>query len=576
MRSGEQVTADGTLERWNPALGKWESAGRVITPAPVAAPQVVNVKPNGRAPSGRTLQRLYQGAKGTATSGGFGSSGSSSADAEISSSAARLRARSRQMLRDSPYAKCARALVVNNVIGSGIGIQAQVSTTRGEVSKRVNAAIEREWAAWCAADACHTGGAMHFNDLERALRGEVFAAGEVFIRLHPIKLGRSKVPLALELIEAERIPDGIDTHLTAAQPSAQNEVRMGVEVDRFGRPVAYWIRRRHPGDLRNASPFANEELERVPADQIIHLRRVTRWPQTRGEPELHTVLNRLNDMNEYSALEVQAARASAALFATIQTPEEVSPMSDGTEGETEKPVVNIDPLTVQELAPGEKLDLHNPQRPNTALDPFMRYMLREIASGVGVSYASLSRDYSQSNYSSSRLALLDDRDTWKAEQQWWLRSFRERLHQVWLERAVLARALPEIAIDEYALDAPKFEAVKFKLRGWSWVDPTKEVEAYKEARRAGFISTSDIVDQTAGGRDVEDVIADIEREDALFKEAGIRRDTEVPNPDKVAGAPVPDKAAAADDGDEPGKEPNEDDDDAQPKGRVVALSTARH
>jgi lambda family phage portal protein len=248
-------------------------------------------------------------------------------------------------------------------------------------------------------------------------------------------------------------------------------------------------------------------------------------------------------------------------------------MADGTEGETEKPIVNIDPLTVQELAPGEELTLHNPQRPNTALDPFMRYMLREVASGVGVSYASLSRDYSQSNYSSSRLALLDDRDTWKAEQQWWLRSFRERLHQVWLERAVLARAVSEIAIDEYALDRPKFEAVKFKLRGWSWVDPTKEVAAYKEARRAGFISTSDIVDQTAGGRDVEDVIADIEREDALFKAAGIRRDTEVPNPDKAA-APAP--KPAADDGDD-GEPKNEDDDDTQPQGgRVVALSTARH
>jgi lambda family phage portal protein len=566
--------APRSLAGISPARSLLQRFGAWLAGTPGRAEPASSIQPNGRAPSGRALQRMYQGARGTATSGGYGMSGSSSADAELSTSAARLRARSRQMLRDSPYAKCARAIVVNNVIGSGIGVQAQVMTTRKEVSARVNAGIEREFAAWCAADSCHTGGAMHFCDLERALRGEVFAAGEVFIRLHPLKLGRSKVPLALELIEAERVPDGIDTNLTAAQPSASNEVRMGVEVDRFGRPVAYWIRRRHPGDLRNASPFANEELERVPADQIIHLRRVTRWPQTRGEPELHTVLNRLNDMNEYSALEVQAARASAALFATIKTPEEQSPLPDDTEGETEKPVVNIDPLTVQELAPGEELTLHNPQRPNTALDPFMRYMLREIASGVGVSYASLSRDYSQSNYSSSRLALLDDRDTWKAEQQWWLRSFRERLHQVWLERAVLARAIPEIAIDEYALDRAKFEAVKFKLRGWSWVDPTKEVEAYKEARRAGFISTSDIVDQTAGGRDVEDVIADIEREDALFAAAGIRRDTEVPNPDKVAGAPVPDKAAV----DEPA-EPNEDDDAPQPSqegGRVVALSTARH
>ncbi|MGA0920517.1 MAG: phage portal protein, partial [Gemmatimonadaceae bacterium] len=37
-----------------------------------------------------------------------------------------------------------------------------------------------------------------------------------------------------------------------------------------------------------------------------------------------------------------------------------------------------------------------------------------MASGIGVSYESISRDYSQSNYSSSRLALLEDHDLYKA------------------------------------------------------------------------------------------------------------------------------------------------------------------
>jgi lambda family phage portal protein len=572
MRSGEHIAADGTLERWNPALGRWESSGKAIAPPQPSPQAVAQIKPNGRAPRGRALQRLYQGARGTATSGGFGTAGSSSADAELATSLARLRNRSRQMLRDSPYAKRAQQIVVNNVIGAGIGVQGQVTTTRGGDSKRVNAAIEREWSEWSSPESCHTGGELCFADFERAVMGEVFVAGEVFIRLHPLKRGRSRVPLSLELIEAERVPDGFETSLTPNVNTGNADVRMGIERDRFGKPIAYWIRQRHPGDLRNASPFANEELERVPADQMVHLRLIKRWPQTRGEPWLHTVLNRLNDMNEYSALEVQAARASAALFATIQTPEEQSPMADGTEGDDDKPVVNIDPLTVQELAPGEKLELHNPQRPNTALDPFMRYMLREFAAGADLSYESVSRDYSQTNYSGGRHGVIDERDGWRVLQQWFVRGLRQRLHRVWMERAVLSRALPEIAIDEYALEPRKFEAVKFKLRGWTWFDPKADIAAYKEARRAGFISTSDIIDQTAGGRDIEDVIADIEREDELFAAAGIRRDTEVPSPDKAAAPATPEPAAD----DEPAKNP-EDDDDTQPQGgRVVALSTARH
>src|SRR6185369_8168909 len=97
------------------------------------------------------------------------------------------------------------------------------------------------------------------------------------------------------------------------------------------------------------------------------------------------------------------------------------------------------------------------------------------------------------------------------------------------------------------IEPEKFEAVKFKLRGWSWVDPTREVAAYKEAIRAGLVSTGDVIDQTANGMDVDDVVAAISRDNALFGAAGIRRDTEVPSPDVTAKAAA-DAAAAADTG----------------------------
>lgn len=41
-----------------------------------------------------------------------------------------LRSRSRQMVRDSGYAKRAKAILVNNIVGNGVGLQAQVLGTR--------------------------------------------------------------------------------------------------------------------------------------------------------------------------------------------------------------------------------------------------------------------------------------------------------------------------------------------------------------------------------------------------------------------------------------------------------------
>lgn len=479
----------------------------------------------------RVGKRMYAAARPSRNATGFASSGNSSADAELSTSLPRLRAASRQMVRDSAYAKRARQIVVNNVVGSGVGMQAQVVGTRNALRTDVNDSIESAWRKWSCAEYCHTGGTLHFSDLERAAMAHVFEAGEVLIRMHYAPMADSPVPLALELIEPERLPDH------AVEPGAiQGELRMGIEVDpRFGRPIAYWIRQRHPGDLRGTTG-GWDRFERVPAADVFHLRIVDRWPQSRGEPWMHAVLRKIDDLNELTAAELMAVRAAACYFGTVKTPEADKP---GLETDTEsngQPVMDIEPLTVQQLLPGEEFDFHAPNRPNANLDAFMRHMVREMAVGAQCSYASLSGDYSQSNYSSSRLALLDDRDTWRTLQQWWIRSFRMRLHRVWLRQAVLARAVPSVPVEQYAIDPAKFEAVLFKPRGWSWIDPTKEVTAYKDAIKAGLTTLTDVIAQTADGRDIEDVITTRKRELEMLEEAEIEVDTTVaPEP---AAAPV--------------------------------------
>lgn len=483
--------------------------------------------------------RSYSAARKTRTTGGFGSAGNSSADSELSRDLPTLRARSRQMVRDSSYAKRARTIIENNVIGTGVNLQCQVATGSGSPRTRVNADIEAVFSSWCAADSCHTGGALHFHDLERMALGEVFEAGEILIRKHYGRFGSSAVPLALEVIEPERLAENL------VDPGAfnlQGELRQGFEVDEFGRELAAWIRKRHPGDPGHSG--AVDRFERVPASDYFHLRIINRWPQTRGEPWMHTSVRKLDDMHEFTGLELTAARGSASYFATIESPE-VDPLTTGRDIDTEQAVVDLEPLTVQQLDPGEKLTFHSPTRPNAALDPFMRAMLREVAAGVGVSYESLSRDYSQSNYSSSRLALLDDRDLFRTVQQWWIRSFRQPLHQAFVQQAVLAGALASVPVAEYAAAPAKFSAARFKPRGWTWIDPTREVAAYKEAIKANLTSASDVISQTGGGLDIEDVLAARAHELQLMDELGLAADTTVQTPAQQAAAAAAQQAAAA-------------------------------
>ena len=463
---------------------------------------------------------MYAGAKQSRLTSGWGQM-TTSADSELSTSLRVLRARSRALMRDAPFAKRAKVIVVNNVVGAGIGMQGQVKGIGDKLDDRINDDIESAWTEWMLKERCHTGGTLHFADIERMAMGQIFETGEIFIRKHFRKFGDSAVPYSLEIIEPERVIDEFQP--SALLPDAV--VRMGVESDEFRRPLAYFIRRLHPGEIRYTAK-ETDAIERIPASEIFHLRIVDRWPQTRGEPWLHAVLRKLNDVDGYSEAEIVASRAAASYMATIETTQDY-----GDRTETNAREITIEPGIVERLAPGEKFNFVNPNRPNSAMDPFMRFMLREIAAGTGVSYESLSRDYSQSNYSSSRLALLDDRDLWRVFQLWFIRSFRNPLHREWLQQAVLSKTIPSLPVEKYAIDIPKYSAVRFKPRGWTWIDPQKEVEAYKEGIKAGFTTTTEVIALTGGGRDIEDVLDERRHELDLMRDKALIFDTDPQSPE---------------------------------------------
>jgi lambda family phage portal protein len=502
----------------------------------------------------RRGQRMYGAALQTRLTANWQAQTGSS-DSELWSSLTTLRNRSRQLVRDTPYAKRAKTVIVNNTIGSGIKMEPKVVNQRGNQIKPVNADISAAWNDWTRAENCHTGGKLHFCDLERMAFGEIVEAGEIVLRKHYQPFGSSKVPFAIEVIEGERLADDAVTPVSGGSQF----YRMGVDRDVYGRPTGFFIRRFHPGEVRYAGPDPNL-LERVPAEQIFHLYIISRWPQTRGEPWLHTAMRRLNDMDGYSEAEIVAARAAACYMGIITTPDE-SGMADGPAAEGGVPEFELAPGAVPRLAPGELWNEHNPNRPNSAMDPFMRLMLREVAAGADVSYESLSRDYSQSNFSSSRLALLDDRDLWRVFQQFFIRNFREPLHREWLQQAIYARAIQSVSVSDYLAQPSKFEAVSFKPRGWGWIDPVKEVQAYKDARRAGFISTARIIAATADGADRDEIWTEIAEENADAEAKGITvttdpgvilegRESDATLPDPAANPNA--DAASASDGATPG------------------------
>ena len=426
--------------------------------------------------------------------------GASSEDTELMTSLPLMRDRSRQMIRGNPHAANLQRIIEDNVVGTGIGMQCQIKNADGTLNQALNDQIEAAWAEWSEAETCHTAGQLSLTDLLRLAMGGVFADGEALIRIVPQAFGGGKIPFALEMIEPDLLyENGQGTSRTTQGAT----VRLGVEVDEWLRPQAYWMRSSHPGDVTALSALSAAQAKRIPASDMLHLYVVKRWPQTRGVPWMHMALMRMRDMGKYTEAELVAARAAACIVGFVQQDLGTAPGASYDSKRKAPTFVKSEPGVFQRLLPGETFSGFSPSRPNANLSTFMCYMLREVAAGVGVSYEALSRDYSQSNYSSSRLALLNERDLWRTLQHWLIRNYLVKIYRRWLDAAVISGAV-KLPADYYTNKKP-YQEVRFKPRGWSWVDPAKEVRAYADAVKNGFMSRSDVISAIGNGQDREDV-----------------------------------------------------------------------
>lgn len=463
-------------------------------------------------------KRMYAGAIVSRLTNDWMTS-NASIDTEIKSSLYALRNRVRQLCRDNDYARAALRTIRNNVVGPGIKMQGTVIMKRGgKLDDRLNTLIESVWTDWQKKENCHTSGKLCFQDIERLIMNSLVESGEIIIRKIKQPLGKSKIPFCLEVIEADLLDDQFNGISLEGNP-----IRLGVELDKWLRPVAYHFHNKHPGDYFVSELEARTgQRKRILAEEIVHLFISDRPGQTRGVPWFASTVMRMRHMAGYEEAEVVAARASACLMGFIETPEGEAPY-DGVQDDQR--VTDFEPSVIKTLQPGEKMTTTNFNRPGNQFDPFMRAMLRGVASGIGVSYESLSKDYSQSNYSSSRLALLDDRDNWKVLQAWMISNFHQPIFEEWLDLAVLSG---EIQIRDYELNSNAYKYPRWIPRGWSWIDPAKEVAAYKDAVRNGFTTLSDVISQS--GADIEDVFNQRGREIDMAEELGLVLDS---NPAQV-------------------------------------------
>jgi lambda family phage portal protein len=428
-----------------------------------------------------------------------------SADQECRGNLRLLRARGRELVRNNPIARHFLNMLSANVVGpAGIRYQSLVRNANGEFDTQTNKTIETAWGEWCKKGNCTVDGKLSFRALQSlALRTEAMD-GECFVRL--IRGFDNQWGFALQTIDADQVD-----HLFSrpgGNRSGETEVRLGIEVNKWGRPVAYWVNPGHPSD------FGGSLLrDRIPADQIIHLLDPYRVNQTRGLTWFHAVMMALKMLNGYMEAEIVAARVGAAKMAFLVNTDPAA--FDGQNDDPTQPLrMEANAGMIEQLPAGWDIKEFKPDHPANAFENFIKTNLRWVASGLGASYNALANDLQGVNYSSLRSGLLIERDHWKEVQKHVAEDFMQPIFDEWLKMSLLSGALK---LD--SRDHERYSAGKWIPRGWQWVDPYKETQA-AVLGIAAALQTRDGVISDRGG-DVEEVFEQLAAEDKMAKQFGI-------------------------------------------------------
>jgi lambda family phage portal protein len=442
------------------------------------------------------------------------------ADDEIRNGMTRLRARARELARNNPYVRQFLNLLRVNVIGpDGFKLQAQVRNNDGKLARFWNDRIEAAWHDWSRAPT--TDGRLSCIDAQQLALTTVANDGEALVRMHRGDVNR--YGLALELVD----PDLLDEAYFRQAGGGLNEIRMGVEVDTYGRPVAYHLWDGPVALLGLPSP--ERTRMRIPADQIIHLYAPNRFNQTRGVTWLAPVMYSLNMQAGYAEAEITAARVGASSMGFFTRKDEAAAVAS-KEGEAIQ--FDASPGSLNFAPEGYDFATWDPSHPNSNYPGFIKAVLREIASGLGLSYNVLANDLEGVNYSSMRSGLLIERDLWRNLQRWWVSAFLDRVYTAWLEQSLLAGGL---VMD--TRDPRKWRAARWAARGWPWVDPSKDVDASIKGIQTGLDSRTDALAEQ--GKDLEDVLERLANEKKLAAEYGVDIDGPAPAGAAAAAKPEP-------------------------------------
>jgi lambda family phage portal protein len=385
-----------------------------------------------------------------------------------------LRDYSRQVAMNNPEYRRVLSAFVSLALGDGMRPQAR--TSDAQWNRRAEA-LYQQWAS----GRVEATGELSAGILQRQLLYEALEAGDVGVQLTEEGY--------LLVVESELIGDPSKPQREERRNEDGEVVGTlfdGVEVDAVGFPIAYHVGRYADdgGTVRFDRPL------RIPASSFALLRLPGRFSTTRGVIPFAHLLDRVEDLAEYIAWSLIAAKVSATLVAAVTTNNPTDLWRDVQEATVNAETGSSDgsgvdlfavygsdrsnlgvtdqrPGGVWYLRPGESVNTIASNQPNSIFEPFTKAVMRSLAYGANLPYGVVSLDFSGANLTTMKAELLfAERETEAAREV-----MRRFLARVW--RWLVVRWVRD---GRLAYRADMF-AHSWNHAGIGWLDPVREVQA---------------------------------------------------------------------------------------------------
>ena len=451
--------------------------------------------------------------------------------------------RSEALIANNPHAaSIVDSTALATVGGPGLLPQSKPPHKRLGVSEEQAAEVasQAEWAFWLWSREADAEGADHFSDLQYLTVRNMVGRGE-YVNL-PVRLDDPSrtFSLAIQILDPRRLR-------TPHNLVSEKSIRDGIRLGRNGKRLSFFIA--DPDDGHLTVNLTSQHFREIPAHrghlpEIFHGFHRKDPEQVRGVSALAPVLKLFRDYEDYMDFEVTGAILAASFPVFIETPDNEDP-GEFT-GETSTAVSNTGtPHKIKEYHPGQviygslnqKPHILKSERPNNSFPVFVETLLRAMGSACGLPYEVVAKDFSKTNYSSARAALLEAWRLFQFYQTWLVNHFCQPVWQMVFEEAWL------MGLIRLPAGAPDFYQARHLWTNATWtppkrghVDPVKEFAASKEGIVSNMLTLSDWYAEQ--GKDYEEELRQIAKERKLMEELGLTM-ADLPGFDlaKMASAP---------------------------------------